>query len=59
VWWNLRVVLICVSMITEDAEHFFRFFSPLHSPQLNILCLALYHILIGLFDSMESNFMSS
>jgi hypothetical protein len=24
--WNLRVVLICISLMTKDAEHFFRCF---------------------------------
>jgi hypothetical protein len=25
--WNLRVVLICISLIAKDIEHFFKFFS--------------------------------
>ena len=25
--WNLRVVLICISLMTKDNEHFFRFFT--------------------------------
>jgi hypothetical protein len=25
--WNLRVILICISLITKDFEHFFRCFS--------------------------------
>ena len=25
--WNLRVVLICISLITKDSKHFFRWFS--------------------------------
>jgi hypothetical protein len=25
--WNLRVILICISLIAEDFEHFFRHFS--------------------------------
>jgi hypothetical protein len=24
--WNLRVVLICISLMTKDIEHFFRYF---------------------------------
>jgi hypothetical protein len=27
--WNLRVVLICISLITKDFHHFFRFFSAI------------------------------
>jgi hypothetical protein len=27
--WNLRVVLICISLMTKDVEHFFRCFSPI------------------------------
>jgi hypothetical protein len=45
--WNLRVDLICISLMTKDVEHFFRCFGI---PQVRILCLALYPIFIGLFD---------
>jgi hypothetical protein len=27
--WNLRVVLICIFLITKDVEHFFRCFSAI------------------------------
>ena len=39
--WNLRVVLISISLMIKDAEHFFRCFSALGIPQVRILCLAL------------------
>ena len=32
---------------------------PFNIPQMKILCLALYPILIGLFGSLESNLLSS
>jgi hypothetical protein len=25
-WWNLSVVLICISLMARDGEHFFKFF---------------------------------
>jgi hypothetical protein len=37
--WNLRVVLICISLMTKDFEHFFMFSWPFKSPHLKILCL--------------------
>ena len=27
--WNVRVVLICISLMIKDAEHFFRYFSAI------------------------------
>jgi hypothetical protein len=42
--WNLRVVLICISLMTKDAEHFLGSFQPFGIPQLRILWLALYPI---------------
>lgn len=29
--WNLRVVLICISLMTKGVEHFFRCFSAIHN----------------------------
>jgi hypothetical protein len=42
--WNLRVVLICISLMTKDVEHFFGTSQPFGIPQLRILCLSLYPI---------------
>ncbi|EDL14187.1 mCG147486 [Mus musculus] len=43
--WNPRFVLICISLMIKDVEHFFSGASlPFGIPQLRILCLALYPI---------------
>ena len=58
--WNLRVALICISLITKDVEYFFRCFSAI---QVSIveksLSISVPHFLIGLFGSLESNFLIS
>ena len=33
--WNLRVILICIFLTTEDVEHFFKGFSPTQSSLVN------------------------
>jgi hypothetical protein len=43
----------------KDVVHFSGPSQPFCIPQLRILCLTLYPILIGLFDLLESNFLSS
>jgi hypothetical protein len=40
--WNLRVVFICISMITKDVEHSISAFQSFHIPQLRILFLTVY-----------------
>jgi hypothetical protein len=58
--WNLRVVLICISLMTKDVEHFFRCFSVnRYSSVENSLFSSALHFLIGLFGSLESNFLNS
>ena len=39
--WNRRVVLICISLMIKDIEHFLSASQPFEFPQLRILCLAL------------------
>jgi hypothetical protein len=57
---NLRIVLICISLMTQDVEHFFRCFSVIrYSSVENSLFSYVSHFLIGLFGSLESNFLSS
>jgi hypothetical protein len=58
--WNLRVVLICISLMIKDAEHVFRCFSGIwYSSGENSLFSSGPHFLMGLFDFLESTFLSS
>jgi hypothetical protein len=58
--WNLRVVLICISLMIKDVEHFFRCFSVLrYSSVENSLFSAVAHFIMGLFEFLESSFLSS
>jgi hypothetical protein len=59
--WNLGVALICISLVIEDAEHcFFSCFSAiLYSSSKNSLFSSEPHSLMGLFDFLETTFLSS
>jgi hypothetical protein len=58
--WNLRVVLICISLMIKDAEHFSRFFSAIqYSSGENSFFSSEAHFLMGLFEFLESTFLSS
>jgi hypothetical protein len=57
--WNLRAVLICISLMIKDAEHFFRCFSAIqYSLGENSLFSSEPHFLMGLSDFLESTFFS-
>jgi hypothetical protein len=58
--WNLRVLLICISLMIKDAEQFFRCFSAIwYSAVENYLFSSVSQFLMGLFDFLESSFLSS
>jgi hypothetical protein len=57
--WNLRVILVCVSLMTKDDEHFFTVSQPFKIPLLRSLFSSVCHFLIGLFGLLVSNFLSS
>ena len=57
--WNFRVILICISLLTEDVEHLFKCFSVIRDFSVeNSLFRSVPHFLIGLFGLMSS-FLSS
>ena len=48
--WNLRVDLICISLITRDVEHFFIYLLiACTSSSVKCLLISLAHLLTGLF----------
>jgi hypothetical protein len=50
---NLRVVLICISLLTKDVEHFFKCFSSMRDSSVeNSLFSSVLQFLIGLFGSL-------
>ena len=58
--WNLSVVLICISLMIKDVEHIFKCFSVIrYSSGENSLFSSDPHFLVGLFDFLESIFLSS
>jgi hypothetical protein len=58
--WNLRVVLVCISLVTKDVKHFFRCFSAFwYSSAENSLFSSVSHFIIVLFGFLESNLLAS
>jgi hypothetical protein len=59
--WNLKVILICISLITKDFEHYCRWFSPTpDSSVVNSQFTSVPQFLIELFwVFLVINFMSS
>jgi hypothetical protein len=54
------VVLICISLMIKDVEHFFRCFSAIqYSSGENFLFTFLPQFLMGLFDFLKYSFLSS
>jgi hypothetical protein len=54
--WNLGVVLICISLMTNGVEHFFRCFSGIQVFSVeNSLFSSVPHLLIGLFVPLLNN----
>jgi hypothetical protein len=50
--WNLRVVLICISLMIKDVEHFFRCFSAIqYSSVENVLFSSVPHLTVVVFMS--------
>jgi hypothetical protein len=58
--WNLRVILIYISLMTIDVEHFFKYISAIQDSSVeNFLFSSVPHSLIGSLVSLECNFLSS
>ena len=56
--WNLRVILICISLITKDFENFLRCFSAIRdSSVVKTLFSSIPQFLIGLFVCLVINFL--
>jgi hypothetical protein len=58
--WNLRVFLICISLMTKECEHLFKCFSTIRdSSVVNYLFSSVPHLLVGLLGLLEVNILGS
>jgi hypothetical protein len=58
--WNLRVVLVCISLKIKDVEHFFKDFLAFQNSSVeNFLFSSVVHFLMGLFEFWEFSFLTS
>ena len=58
--WYLRVILICISVMTMDVEKFLKCLSViLYSSVENTVFRSIHQFLIGLYNILISNFLSS
>jgi hypothetical protein len=56
--WNFSVILICISFMAKEAEHFFMYLLAICTSSENCLFNLLTHLLIGFF-LLAFNFLSS
>jgi hypothetical protein len=59
--WNLRIVLICISLMTKNLEHIFKFSSAIQDSSVvsSLFSSITPFALIGLFGILEVSFLSS
>ena len=56
--WNLRVILICISLMTKDLDNFYKCFSGMRESYVeNSLFSSVHHFLIELFGLWISKFL--
>jgi hypothetical protein len=58
--WFLRIILICISLMTKDVDKFFKCFSAIKQSSVDSsLFNSVPHFLIGLFALLVFNFLNS
>ena len=57
--WNLRVILICISLITKDLDSYFNCFFALQDSSVVNSVESRIHYLIGMFGFLVVSFLSS